>query len=174
DDGRLLSSHEALLITDQDLDDELRKLGLATAVPRHIALQAHLQQGSTGELAEASYVLTHTLKQLQLLSRVLSLFGDDVWGSWEIQTAADLVSAIADVSLALEIFETSEMTVNYNKTVILLRLAGKDASQMKREHTFMKAGQLHLRLKVLPLRSNMHEYLGTIVLQAQTPTQYAA
>ena len=105
---------------------------------------------------------------VEWIQQVLSLFADDVWGSWEIQSADDLEQAVQDVSLVLEVLETLEMTINYSKTVILLRLSGKDASRLKRQHTFMKAGQLHLRLTVhgrecgLPIK-DQHEYLGTVV-----------
>ncbi|CAE7864490.1 LINE-1 retrotransposable element ORF2 protein [Symbiodinium microadriaticum] len=113
-------------------------------------------------------LLLQQQRSVEWIQQVLSLFADDVWGSWEIHSADDLAGAIQDVSLVLEILETLEMTINYSKTVILLRLSGKDASQLKRQHTFMKAGQLHLRLTVhgrdcgLPIK-DQHEYLGTVV-----------
>ncbi|CAE7789964.1 unnamed protein product, partial [Symbiodinium sp. KB8] len=82
------------------------------------------------------------------VQQVLTLFADDVWGAWEIRNARDLDQAIADVSLVLEALETLNMTINYSKTAILLKLVGKDAQRLKQQHTFMKAGQLHLRVSV--------------------------
>ena len=102
------------------------------------------------------------------VQQVLTLFADDVWGAWEIRNARDLDQAIADVSLVLEALETLNMTINYSKTAILLKLVGKDAQRLKQQHTFMKAGQLHLRVSVhgrecgIPIK-DQHEYLGTIV-----------
>ena len=107
-------------------------------------------------------------RSLTWIQATLSLFADDVWGSWIIQQATDLTQAVEDLSLILETLETLEMTVNYSKTAILLRLAGRDATQLKRQHTFMKAGQLHLRVWVhgrecsIPVKEQ-REYLGTVV-----------
>ncbi|OLQ00654.1 2-hydroxyacid dehydrogenase-like 1 [Symbiodinium microadriaticum] len=102
------------------------------------------------------------------IQQVLTLFADDVWGAWEIRSARDLDQAIADVSLILEALETLNMTINYSKTAILLKLVGKDARRLKQQHTFLKAGQPHLRVSVhgrdcgIPIK-DQHEYLGTIV-----------
>ncbi|OLQ10177.1 RNA-directed DNA polymerase from mobile element jockey [Symbiodinium microadriaticum] len=107
-------------------------------------------------------------RDLDWLQRVLSLFADDVWGAWLITSKSDLETALADVSLILSTLENLNMTINYSKTAILLKLAGKDASRIRRAHTFMKAGQLHLKLTVndrecsIPIKEQ-HEYLGTIV-----------
>ena len=87
---------------------------------------------------------------------------------WLIRQPADLDQAVADVTLILETLETLDTTVNYSKTAILLRLVGRAASQQRHAHTFMKAGQLHLRVWVhrrecgIPIKEQ-HEYLGTIV-----------
>ena len=105
---------------------------------------------------------------LEWIQRVLSLFTDDVWGAWLITSKTDFELAIQDVSLILATLESLCMTVNYSKTAILLKLTGKDAGNIRRAHTFMKAGQLHLKLHVcgtersIPIK-DQHEYLGTIV-----------
>ncbi|CAE7726510.1 hypothetical protein AK812_SmicGene44773 [Symbiodinium microadriaticum] len=102
------------------------------------------------------------------IQRVLTLFADDVWGAWELSNAEDLDRAIADVTLILEALETLDMTINYGKTAILLKLVGKDARRLKHDRTIMKAGQLHLKLTVhgreclIPIK-DQHEYLGTVV-----------
>ena len=102
------------------------------------------------------------------IQRILSLFADDVWGAWLISCKADLDSAIADVTLILATLEDLSMTINYSKTAILLKLTGKEASTLRRDYTFMKAGQPHLKLCVngkecsVPIKEQ-HEYLGTIV-----------
>ncbi|CAE7934299.1 Pol, partial [Symbiodinium necroappetens] len=78
-------------------------------------------------------------RSLEWIQRVLSLFADDVWGAWLITCKSDLTSAIEDVALILATLENLHMTVNYSKTAILLKLTGKDASKLRRDHTFMKA-----------------------------------
>ena len=102
------------------------------------------------------------------IRRVLTLFADDVWGAWVIRSELDLEQAVLDVSLILETLESLDMTINYTKTAILLRLVGRDASRLRRHHTYMKAGRLYLRVWVngrecgIPIKEQ-HEYLGTIV-----------
>ena len=102
------------------------------------------------------------------IRRVLTLFADDVWGAWVIRSELDLDQAVLDVSLILETLESLDMTINYTKTAILLRLVGRDASRLRRQHTYMKAGRLYLRVWVhgrecgTPIK-DQHEYLGTVV-----------
>ncbi|CAE7451501.1 Pol, partial [Symbiodinium necroappetens] len=116
----------------------------------------------------AFLLLLRDKRSPEWIQATLSLFADDVWGSWLIRQPADLDQAVADVSLILETLETLDMTINYGKTAILLRLVGRAASQQRHAHTFMKAGQLHLRVWVhgrecsIPIKEQ-HEYLGTIV-----------
>ncbi|CAE7632953.1 Pol [Symbiodinium sp. CCMP2592] len=113
-------------------------------------------------------LLLRDQRSQEWIERVLSLFADDVWGAWVIRGLPDLRAAIDDVTLILETLETLHMQINYGKTAILLRLVGKDAKQQLREHTYMHAGQLHLRLTVhgrecgVPIK-DQHLYLGTVV-----------
>ena len=114
----------------------------------------------------AFLTLLQQQRSLEWIQRVLSLFADDVWGAWLITSKTDFELAIQDVSLVLATLESLCMTVNYSKTAILLKLTGKDAGNIRRAHTFMKAGQLHLKLHVcgtersIPIK-DQHEYLGT-------------
>ena len=116
----------------------------------------------------AFFTLLQQHRSAEWIQNVLSLFADDVWGAWLITSGSDLQAAIADVALILSTLEQLCMTINYSKTAILLKLTGKEACRLKREHTFMKAGQLHLKLRVgdrecsIPIK-DQHEYLGTIV-----------
>ena len=60
------------------------------------------------------------------------------------------------------------MTINYQKTAILLKLVGEEAARIRREATFMKGGVTHLRAQVhgrecgIPIKEE-HEYLGSVV-----------
>ncbi|CAE7920807.1 unnamed protein product, partial [Symbiodinium necroappetens] len=134
-------------------------------------LRAHMHFEAVAQLVQDTQCTRMSLPSYNsstTVQQVLTLFADDVWGAWEIRSARDLDQAIADVSLVLEALETLSMTINYSKTAILLKLVGKDARRLKQKHTFMKAGQLHLRVSVhgrecgIPIK-DQHEYLGTIV-----------
>ncbi|CAE7872887.1 Pol, partial [Symbiodinium sp. KB8] len=109
----------------------------------------------------AFLTLLQQQRSLEWIQRVLSLFADDVWGAWLITSKTDFELAIQDVSLVLATLESLCMTVNYSKTAILLKLTGKDAGNIRRAHTFMKAGQLHLKLHVcgtersIPIKANL-------------------
>ncbi|CAE7659958.1 pol [Symbiodinium sp. CCMP2456] len=116
----------------------------------------------------AFLLLLRDQRDLSWIQRVLSLFADDAWGAWAIASAADFQQALSDITLILEALESLHMIVNFDKTAILLHLVGKESKKLRRNHTFMKAGQLHLRLWVhgreqaIPIR-DQHVYLGTIV-----------
>ncbi|CAE7243260.1 Pol, partial [Symbiodinium necroappetens] len=88
DDHPRIALTTSLQISAQDIAQELRKLGVSKAVPRHIA-------PAVAKLAQDTQC-TRFQKQ------VLTLFADDVWGAWEIRSAQDLDQAIADVSLVLD------------------------------------------------------------------------
>ncbi|CAE7187205.1 Pol [Symbiodinium sp. CCMP2456] len=114
----------------------------------------------------AFLTLLRNQRDLEWIQRVLSLFADDVWGAWLITSKRDFEAALADVSLIIATLENLCMTINYGKTAILLKLTGKEARQLRRDHTIMKAGQLHLKLTIngrdctIPIK-DQHEYLGT-------------
>ncbi|CAE7689312.1 Pol [Symbiodinium sp. CCMP2456] len=116
----------------------------------------------------AFLTLLRNQRDLEWIRRVLSLFADDVWGAWLITSTRDFEAALDDVSLILATLENLCMTINYSKTAILLKLTGKEARQLRRDHTIMKAGQLHLKLTIngrectIPIK-DQHEYLGTVV-----------
>ena len=112
-----------------------------------------------------------TLRDLQWVLRTLTLFADDVWGSWIIRQASDFRAVLQDLELMLSTLEAMHLTVNYRKTAVLLKLVGPEAAQLLKDHTSYRAGQLHLHLQVsgrpctLPVRTH-HEYLGTVVSYA--------
>ena len=101
-----------------------------------------------------SYFTTSFLLLLQArrdqawIIRVLTLFADDCWGSWVIRSSSDFDRAREDLKLILETLESLQMNINYQKTAILLKLVGKDASALRHEAVFQKAGVTHLRIMV--------------------------
>ena len=113
-------------------------------------------------------LLLQQRRNLEWILRVLTLFADDCWGSWLIRSAADFDQAREDLELSLETLETLRMNINYQKTAILLKLVGRDASALKHAAVFKKAGVLHLKVSVhgrecgIPIKAE-HEYLGSIV-----------
>ena len=116
----------------------------------------------------AFLLLLQEQRDLAWIQNLLSLFADDVWGAWLIESSIDFCAAISDIQLILETLETLDMTINFDKTAILLKLVGKDAKQLRRDHLFQKAGQSFLRVYVhgreqgIPVK-DQHVYLGTVV-----------
>ncbi|CAE7315624.1 unnamed protein product, partial [Symbiodinium necroappetens] len=116
----------------------------------------------------AFLLLLQEQRDLAWIQNLLSLFADDVWGAWLIESSTDFHAAISDIQLILETLETLDMTINFDKTAILLKLVGKDAKQLRRDHLFQKAGQSFLRVHVhgreqgIPVK-DQHIYLGTVV-----------
>ncbi|CAE7758543.1 Pol, partial [Symbiodinium necroappetens] len=116
----------------------------------------------------AFMLLLRDQRDLTWLQRVMTLFADDCWGAWVIKSRQDFKQAKLDLELILETLETLKMTVNYQKTAILLHLVGKEAAGIRRQATYRKAGTLYLRVTVhgrdcgIPIKEE-HEYLGSIV-----------
>ena len=106
------------------------------------------------------------------IEEILTIFADDCWGAWIIQQQRDLQQAIADLQLILETLETLHMTVNYQKTAILLKLVGRTAASLRRQITYNSNGITYLKVTVhgkecgIPVKES-HEYLGTIVTYSQ-------
>ena len=102
------------------------------------------------------------------LENTMTLFADDTWSAWVIKSSQEFAQTIADLQLILETLESLHMTINYQKTAILLKLVGKEAARIRREATFMKGGVIHLRVQVhgrecgIPIKEE-HEYLGSVV-----------
>ncbi len=68
------------------------------------------------------------------IDEVLTVFADDCWGAWITKTQSDLQQAVADLQLILETLETLKMTVNYQKTAVLLKLVGRSAASLRRDY----------------------------------------
>ena len=68
------------------------------------------------------------------IDEVLTVFADDCWGAWITKTQSDLQQAVADLQLILETLETLKMTVNYQKTAVLLKLVGRSVASLRRDY----------------------------------------
>ncbi|CAE7253330.1 Pol, partial [Symbiodinium necroappetens] len=107
-------------------------------------------------------------RSMEWLQQVCTLFADDCWGSWLIRTTSDVTRAIADIAHIIAVLEDFHLSVNYQKTAILLRLEGKQAAQTLAGCTVEKEGNTYLEvdirgvIRLIPIKSQ-HEYLGTTV-----------
>ncbi|CAE7617698.1 Pol, partial [Symbiodinium sp. CCMP2456] len=209
DDRPILPLTQDVTIPAADLAAELSKLGVAKAVPKHIApsavwklcssdlgevlsrtLAAHLRRGTTASLdtdwKDCSVVwIPKPNKPPQGISSLRPIGGPLISSTrvtrfqqqaghkqrgctGGVSLSLDLSKALSDITLILETLESLHMVVNFEKTAILLHLVGKESKQLRRDHTFMKAGQLHLKLcvhgreRAIPIR-DQHVYLGTVV-----------
>ena len=68
------------------------------------------------------------------LENTMTLFADDTWSAWVIKSSQEFAQTIADLQLILETLESLHMTINYQKTAILLKLVGKGRSHSTRGH----------------------------------------
>ncbi|CAE7323581.1 Pol [Symbiodinium necroappetens] len=107
-------------------------------------------------------------RSMEWLQQVCTLFADDCWGSWLIRTTSDVTRAIADIAHIIAVLEDFHLSVNYQKTAILLRLEGKQAAKTLADCTVEKEGNTYLEvdirgvIRLIPIKSQ-HEYLGTTV-----------
>ena len=69
-----------------------------------------------------------------------TLFADDCWASWLIQSAGDFQRATRELQILLCTLEDYKMRINFAKTAILIKLAGKQAAQTLHEHTCFRRG----------------------------------
>ncbi|CAE7683045.1 Pol, partial [Symbiodinium necroappetens] len=113
----------------------------------------------------------HTLRDKlgsEWLQQALVLFADDHWCQWIIKSKADFEHCLAQLTVVLETLLDFKMSVNYKKTAVLLRLEGKQAKAVMREHTRKKNGETSLCIMVkgqeqlIPVKET-HEHLGTKV-----------
>ena len=113
----------------------------------------------------------HTLRDRlgsDWLQHALILFADDHWCQCIIKSKADFEHSLTQLTIVLETLMGYNVSVNYKKTAILLRLEGKQAKAVLREHTRMKNGETHLCVQVkgqeqlIPVKET-HEHLGTKV-----------
>ena len=111
-------------------------------------------------------------RSLQWVQQALTLFADDTWANWTVNTLADLVTALADLQVILEVLEDFGLTVNYTKTAVLYQLKGKQADVCLQRLLVYKRGKPYFQLQVngrkqlLPIKDR-HEYLGTVVTYTQ-------
>ena len=79
-------------------------------------------------------------RSLAWLQRCLTAFADDFCSCWYIETVSDLLGALSDLELLLTVLAQCRLTVNLQKTALLLHLKGKDAKKILNDRTVSKQG----------------------------------
>ena len=100
------------------------------------------------------------------LQRSLTAFADDFCGCWTIESASDLLRALSDLELLLGVLAQFNLTVNLQKTALLLHVRGKEARRILNARTVYQKGVPHLQIQVngqsqLLKICESHTYLGT-------------
>ena len=113
----------------------------------------------------------HTLRDRlgpDWLQHALVLFADDHWCQWTIRSKDDMDRSVQQLTVVLETLMDFKMSINFKKTAILLRLEGKQAKAVMREHIKLKNGDQYFCVQVkgqeqlIPIKT-VHEHLGTKV-----------
>ena len=78
--------------------------------------------------------------------RHLLTYADDLITRWKILSASDFQTCLEQLGSVLEILHCAGMTVNFQKTVVLMRLAGSQSKSIWKKHTFKQHGNIFLRV----------------------------
>ena len=92
-------------------------------------------------------------------------YADDNLFQWTFRSREEVTQAIHEAGIIIEVFEGHGLMVSKDKTAVLLRLAGPQATALRRKITKRVEGQSHLVLGpdlTLPLKAK-HVYLGAII-----------
>ncbi|CAE7206611.1 unnamed protein product [Symbiodinium sp. CCMP2592] len=130
-------------------------------------------------LLEASLIhIGHTQRfgTTQGIRQHLVGYADDNLFKWTFRAKAEVTQAIAEAGDIVALFEGHGLQVSKDKTAILLRLAGSQATALRSKITTKVEGKCHLMLGpdlTLPVKSQ-HVYLGTIISFARFEEYTAA
>ncbi|CAE7357226.1 unnamed protein product [Symbiodinium sp. CCMP2592] len=103
-------------------------------------------------------------------------YADDNLFKWTFRAKAEAAQAIAEAGDIVDLFEGHGLQVSKDKTAILLRLAGSQATALRNKITTKVEGKCHLKLGpelTLPIKSQ-HVYLGAIISFARFEEYTAA
>ncbi|OLP75311.1 LINE-1 reverse transcriptase-like [Symbiodinium microadriaticum] len=92
-------------------------------------------------------------------------YADDNLFQWTFRNRDEVTQAIHEAGIIIDVFEGNGLLVSKDKTAILLRLAGPQATALRRKITKRVEGHCHLVLGpdlTLPLKAK-HVYLGAII-----------
>ena len=107
---------------------ELLDTNLASSVLKQ--LDAHMPHCSL-----ASWVRHH-----------LVTYADDLVALWSIQSKLEVMHMLTQIGALLDVLHEAGMMVNFDKTVFLLRLSGRQAKAVKKSITCYRNGSAWLRI----------------------------
>ena len=153
-----------------------------TEVRYHISHRSHgttiktsrgVRQGCKASPIEWTIFLCTILMRLDLdlwhmepMWHHLITYADDLIAKWRIESKQQFLDSLSQLSKLLSILDSAGMKVNFQKTVILLRLEGSTHKSVLKKHTMKQNGQTFLcvphmgRTLRIPI-VHEHVYLGT-------------
>ena len=82
-----------------------------------------------------------------------TMFADDLHGCWEIHSATDFLSSIRDIKTIFLVLEGLGMEINFQKSVVVLRLRGVAVTRLTRNVLVWRNDGQYLRV-----RSDPHDF----------------
>ena len=100
------------------------------------------------------------------IEKHLLTYADDLLAKWNFQTKEEVSKALHQVGIILDVLEQLGMKINLNKSVLLLRLSGRQSRSLKKRLLVRQAGKIGLciprangQTTFMPVVPN-HVYLG--------------
>ncbi|CAE7330741.1 unnamed protein product, partial [Symbiodinium microadriaticum] len=94
-----------------------------------------------------------------------TLFADDIFSCWVLHTVKDFKDAVRELRSLIEALHALGMSVNFQKSIVVLRLCGKAVAALSKSYLVWRNGAQHLRLRCadcdmyIPCSTSM-PYLG--------------
>ena len=105
------------------------------------------------------------------LLKGLTIYADDVHAAWKISSEDDFLKAIVCIRVILQSLSDIGLSVNKNKTVVILRMVGKLSRKLRKAYVVKEKDGFYLKLWQLQSDSIMtrvkivrsHLYLGAVI-----------
>ena len=94
-----------------------------------------------------------------------TLFADDIFSCWVLHTVKDFKDAVRELRSLIEALHALGMSVNFQKSIVVLRLCGRAVATLSKSYLVWRNGTQHLRLRCaecdmyIPCSTSM-PYLG--------------
>ena len=76
-----------------------------------------------------------------------TLFADDIFSSWVIRSVKEFHAAVRELRALIEALCLLGMSVNFQKSVVVLRLCGKAVERLSKSYLVWRSGVQHLRVR---------------------------
>ncbi|CAE7359427.1 unnamed protein product [Symbiodinium microadriaticum] len=76
-----------------------------------------------------------------------TLFADDIFSSWVIRSVKEFHAAVRELRALIEALRLLGMSVNFQKSVVVLRLCGKAVERLSKSYLVWRSGVQHLRVR---------------------------